>query len=167
MRIELVGRPCERLPPLGHSPPEESSLSSQPMEHMAMESSALRAYTRCLVTPTSLRVWTLQVRAGLVSLISPVHTVNMMFRQLFITVRLPTLFLVTGVVNSAFYVWFNWSRVSCNQVFLSTSICAWMVTVPFRFRQPKSDRIFGLTQANFEANSAYFLNLTEIFGIFN
>ena len=36
----------------------------------------------------------------------------------------------------------------------------------FRFRGPKSDRFFGVTQANFEANSADFHQLTHNFGNF-
>ena len=39
-------------------------------------------------------------------------------------------------------------------------------TVFFRFWAPNSDRFFGLTQANFGANSADFHRLTQIFGNF-
>ena len=35
----------------------------------------------------------------------------------------------------------------------------------FRFQAPKSDKIKGPSQANFEATLAYFLYLTEIFRI--
>ena len=37
----------------------------------------------------------------------------------------------------------------------------------FRFGELISDRILGLTQANFEANSADFLHITQNFGIFD
>ena len=36
----------------------------------------------------------------------------------------------------------------------------------FRFWAPNSDQFFGLTQAKFEANSAYFHHVTQNFGIF-
>ena len=83
-----------------------------------------------------------------------------------ITVRNHSAYIRSGHSSNSFSIpksWGFFEKLLSGVLSTKNSELLWSVFF-FRFWAPNSDRFFGLTQANFEANSANFTQLTQNFG---